>query len=94
MKNLILEQKISNLIERKINKRNLTATSKPRNDGLIMYMDDEITILEEIETYISQLEIEYTKRLTIAKKEMFQKGVSSGILECKTGRKHPAWIID
>ena len=94
MKNLIVEQKLSALIERKINSRNEKAKDTPRNDALVKFLDEEINVLEDLEQYICDLSQYGAAQIINASRESFRKGVQSGLLEAKTGRAHPMHLID
>ena len=85
--------KFSELIEKKINKRNQHAQATPRNDNLVAFFDEEITIMEGVEQFIADLILSHSLTTHKEKAISFKKGVQAGIMEARTGRPHPEHLF-
>lgn len=84
---------LSNMIETKINRRNKEAQKTPRNDSLVAFMDNELNQLELIEKCFISLTQTHARLLIKASRESFERGRQSGLMEAKTGRKHPEYLF-
>ena len=80
-------------IESKIKARNKCAEKGTENNSLLEFLDREITFLESCEKLIMVNIIEGEKALKAAKVASFQLGIKSGLLEAKTGREHPEYLL-
>lgn len=87
------EQILSDMIERKINKRNEIAQKQPRNDALVNFLDTEISELEKIEIYLANIHRAHARLLIDASRKGFANGVQAGKLEAITGRPHPEYLF-
>jgi restriction endonuclease len=86
-------KKFGELIQQKIDRRNMECDKTPQNLNLIKWMDNEIDLLLQVE--LSVIEMMRSNSLNIIKcrRESFLTGVESGKLEYKTGRVHPEYIM-
>lgn len=87
--NTLLCPELTNLIERKINQRNKYTENPNFKKEILAYYDQEIDLLEKIETYIVTVKANAERIIEKERQKCFKFGQIDGWNNCANGRTYP-----
>lgn len=87
--NSLLCPELANLIEKKINQRNKYTENPNFKKEILAYYDQEIDLLEKIETYIVSVKVQAQRVIEKERQKIFNYGRIDGWNDHANGRHYP-----